>query len=174
MCGYPTPKLANTVAILLHGYWAIYGPPRRPFGYAIHLALLVITLSCKGPGYSQDAKTNRSRRRLVLGDVRTQEKACSSDSRFRPQTLWLGRTRPMLPHTTSAVSAFPEDDVRPTQIGSKTGVGTTGLLLCSNGDDQARRPTQTESRGHIPEAGPIPQHRNTTILDSREREGYSG
>jgi len=39
----------------------------------------------------------------------------------------------MLPHTTSAVSAFPEDDVgRPTQIASKTGVGTTGLFLCSN------------------------------------------
>jgi len=39
----------------------------------------------------------------------------------------------MLPHTTSAVSAFPEDDVgRPTQFVSKTGVGTTGLFLCSN------------------------------------------
>ena len=30
----------------------------------------------------------------------------------RPQTLSIDRTRPMLPHTTSAVSAFPEDDVR--------------------------------------------------------------
>jgi len=39
----------------------------------------------------------------------------------------------MLPHTTSAVSAFPEDGVgRPTQFASKTGVGTTGLFLCSN------------------------------------------
>jgi len=39
----------------------------------------------------------------------------------------------MLPHTTSAVSAFPEDDVGcPTQFASKTGVGTTGLFLCSN------------------------------------------
>jgi len=39
----------------------------------------------------------------------------------------------MLPHTQSAVSAFPEDDVgRPTQFASKTGVGTTGLFLCSN------------------------------------------
>jgi len=39
----------------------------------------------------------------------------------------------MLPHTTSVVSAFPEDDVgRPTQFASKTGVGTTGLFLCSN------------------------------------------
>ena len=34
---------------------------------------------------------------------------------------------------TSAVSAFPEDDVgRPTQFASKTGVGTTGLSICSN------------------------------------------
>jgi len=40
----------------------------------------------------------------------------------------------MLPHTKSAVSAFPEDDVgRPTQFASKTGVGTTGLFLCYNG-----------------------------------------
>jgi len=39
----------------------------------------------------------------------------------------------MLPHTTSAVSAFPEDDDgRPTPFASKTGVGTTGLFLCSN------------------------------------------
>jgi len=39
----------------------------------------------------------------------------------------------MLPHTTSAVSAFPEDDVgRPTQFASKTGVRTTGRFLCSN------------------------------------------
>jgi len=37
----------------------------------------------------------------------------------------------MLPHTTSAVSAFPEDDVgRPTQFASESGVGTTGLFLC--------------------------------------------
>jgi len=39
----------------------------------------------------------------------------------------------MLPHTTSAVSAFPEDDVgRPTHFASQTGVGTTGSFLCSN------------------------------------------
>jgi len=39
----------------------------------------------------------------------------------------------MLPHTTSTVSAFPEDEVgRPTQFASKTGVGTTGPFLCSN------------------------------------------
>jgi len=39
----------------------------------------------------------------------------------------------MLPQTTSAVSAFPEDDVgRPIQFASKTGVGSTGLSLYSN------------------------------------------
>jgi len=39
----------------------------------------------------------------------------------------------MLPHTTYAVSAFPEVDVgRPTQFASKTGVGTIGLFLCYN------------------------------------------
>jgi len=39
----------------------------------------------------------------------------------------LGRTRSMLLHTTSGVSAFPEDDACPlTQFASETGVGTTG------------------------------------------------
>jgi len=38
----------------------------------------------------------------------------------------------MLPHTTSAVSAFSEDDAgRPTQFASKTRIGTTGRFLCS-------------------------------------------
>jgi len=40
----------------------------------------------------------------------------------------------MLPHTTSAVSAFPEDEcpVVSLRFASKTGVGTTGLFRCSN------------------------------------------
>jgi len=43
----------------------------------------------------------------------------------------------MLPHTTSAVSTFPEDDVgRPIQFASKTGVGTTGLFRCSNVEER--------------------------------------
>ena len=40
--------IARTVAIILHGHWAIHDPPSTfPF-FAIHRVRLVITISCKG------------------------------------------------------------------------------------------------------------------------------
>ena len=40
--------IAHTVAILLHGYWAIYDPLSTSLWYAIHHIILLITMSCKG------------------------------------------------------------------------------------------------------------------------------
>ena len=40
--------IAHTVAILLHGYQAIYDPPPTFLWYAIHHTILVITISCRG------------------------------------------------------------------------------------------------------------------------------
>ena len=51
--------IAHTVAIPKHGYWAIYGPPRPPFGHAIHLALLVMTISYKGQGTVRQSRPLR-------------------------------------------------------------------------------------------------------------------
>ena len=47
--------IAHTVAILLHGYWAIDNPPSTSLLYAIHLTRLVMTISCNG----QDAAVVR-------------------------------------------------------------------------------------------------------------------
>ena len=41
---------AHTVAMLLHGYWAIYDPPSTSPLYAAHHTTLVITISCKRQG----------------------------------------------------------------------------------------------------------------------------
>jgi len=40
--------IAHTAAILWHDYWAIYDPPSTSLLYVTHLAILVITISCKG------------------------------------------------------------------------------------------------------------------------------
>ena len=45
--------IAHTVAILLHGYWAIYDPPSTSLWYVIHHTILVITISCKGQAATQ-------------------------------------------------------------------------------------------------------------------------
>ena len=39
--------IAHAVAILFHDYWAIYDPPSTSLLFAIHLTLLIITISCK-------------------------------------------------------------------------------------------------------------------------------
>ena len=56
--------IAHTVAILLHGYWAIYDPPSTSLWYAIHHTILVITISCKGQGgrLSGERETRREGR----------------------------------------------------------------------------------------------------------------
>jgi len=45
--------IAHTVAMLLHGYWAIYDPPSTSLLYATHHTTLVITTSCKGQSESR-------------------------------------------------------------------------------------------------------------------------
>jgi len=49
--------IAHTVAILLHGYWAIQDPPTTSLVYAIYHTRLVKTISCKG----QVTHTHRQR-----------------------------------------------------------------------------------------------------------------
>jgi len=39
---------AHTTAVLLQYYCALYDPPPTPLSYAIHHAILALTISCKG------------------------------------------------------------------------------------------------------------------------------
>ena len=43
----PRPPALATLAILLHGYWAVHHTSSTPLLYAIHHTRLVITISCK-------------------------------------------------------------------------------------------------------------------------------
>jgi len=46
---FPPPTyIAQTVAILLHDYWAIHDPLSTSLFYFVHLTMLVITITCKG------------------------------------------------------------------------------------------------------------------------------
>jgi len=46
---FPPPTcIGQTVALLLHDYWAVYEPPPTSLLYALHHIILVITISCKG------------------------------------------------------------------------------------------------------------------------------
>ena len=46
-CPHPT-RIAHTIALLLHGYCAIYDSPPTPLVYAIQHTILVMAISCKG------------------------------------------------------------------------------------------------------------------------------
>ena len=44
----PPTRIAHTIALRLHDYCAIYGPPPPPLVHAIHHTILVMAISCKG------------------------------------------------------------------------------------------------------------------------------
>jgi len=47
-CIAPSICIAHIIAILSHGYCAIYDPPPTTLLYAIHHTKLVLAISCKG------------------------------------------------------------------------------------------------------------------------------
>ena len=53
---FPPPTcIGQTVELLLHDYWAVYGPLPTSLLYATHHTILVITISCKGQRAALDA-----------------------------------------------------------------------------------------------------------------------